>query len=1117
MTRLMIKPTFALTTLATVLLALPVLAEQTQRTSSYTYSDLGLIETIDGPRVDVSDITAFEYDDSGNVKKITNALGHSTNILLHDLSGRVLAYTDFNDVSSALGYDARGRLLSQNIAGTQTTYTYDATGNVKTISLDNGQVISYHYDSAHRNIGYSDALGNKVTYELDDAGNRLSEEVSDSEGTLTRSHQYVYDELSRLRQDIGADNQTANFDYDVNNNLTSQVDPKANVDSFGFDALNRLLFSTDASTAITNYSYDQRDNLNTVTDDNGNITTYVYDGLDNLVSQDSPDTGLSSYTYDEAGNRLTQTDAREVTTSYSYDALNRLNSVSYPDTDLNISYTYDENDDSQFGVGKLTSQADNSGTTAYRYDFRGNVVSITTTLGEQSFTTDYDYDASNQLIGMTYPDGRSVDYVYDLAGRLINVDTTDTQASTQNLLSEITYQPFGPLKEQTYGNGLTLTQASDLDYRNTSLTTPDVLERGYGFDDNSNITSISDTITDQSQTFDYDGLDRLTNANDNDALYGNIAYNYDGVHNRTAKDTLIHSLTDKETYAYVDGSNVLDTKTAGTLTDFKHDANGNMIDNGRFQFSYGDDNRLHTVKQAGNTIASYTYNAQGQRTQKTVGSNTTYYLYGLQGELLSEVNIAEKQLPKLKLQATNLQTALEQTQANLEQAHTNVQTQQDIVDALVPDIVAQQAHLATLIATLETQVDALTKNQTIAINVTAWIEQNDGPWWTKLFVRVARGYLNWIEGKIETQHAQVTQTQLEITQTEQVILVAAEQLEQAQTALTQAQDAIPSLQAQADSQQTKLNELNLQIAELELNGEPDQTSTKNYVFANGTLLATTSESHIYFVHNDHLGTPQTMTDLDQNIVWQADYTPFGQATILTQTIENNIRFPGQYYDEETNLHYNYFRYYDPTLGRYITSDPIGLAGGINTFGYVGGSPLGATDPLGLECTSVNETVTCKVPGGPQDISFPKPSGWPSSIKWGDSHYHYYNKSVNVDGIDQKCLEDYVRNNPTPGEPNPATKSGTENDASPSWAAPFKSSPVKSYTMTSNGSQVVVNVTMPGHPLFPGYVARTVDNGIANNFGEGAGILQDPYSPFAQKINGVWYGLTDDAIQACSCQ
>jgi RHS repeat-associated protein len=110
-------------------------------------------------------------------------------------------------------------------------------------------------------------------------------------------------------------------------------------------------------------------------------------------------------------------------------------------------------------------------------------------------------------------------------------------------------------------------------------------------------------------------------------------------------------------------------------------------------------------------------------------------------------------------------------------------------------------------------------------------------------------------------------------------------------------------------------------------------------------VATAAE--IYYYHNDHLGTPQVMTDENADVVWQANYTPFGKADVVVETVTNNIRFPGQYFDKESGLHYNYFRDYDPELGGYIQSDPIGLAGGINTYGYVGGNPISFYDPYGL--------------------------------------------------------------------------------------------------------------------------------------------------------------------------
>ena len=112
----------------------------------------------------------------------------------------------------------------------------------------------------------------------------------------------------------------------------------------------------------------------------------------------------------------------------------------------------------------------------------------------------------------------------------------------------------------------------------------------------------------------------------------------------------------------------------------------------------------------------------------------------------------------------------------------------------------------------------------------------------------------------------------------------------------------------------------------------------------------------YYLYADHLNTPRLITDTAAGAankkVWQWDSDPFG----ITPPNENpaaagvftyNPRFPGQVYDKETGLHYNYFRDYNPGTGRYVQSDPIGLAGGINTFGYVGGNPLSRIDPLGL--------------------------------------------------------------------------------------------------------------------------------------------------------------------------
>jgi RHS repeat-associated protein len=106
--------------------------------------------------------------------------------------------------------------------------------------------------------------------------------------------------------------------------------------------------------------------------------------------------------------------------------------------------------------------------------------------------------------------------------------------------------------------------------------------------------------------------------------------------------------------------------------------------------------------------------------------------------------------------------------------------------------------------------------------------------------------------------------------------------------------------------------------------------------------------NVVIYQNDHLGTPQKLTAVNGAVVWSAKYSSFGEADVnISSSITNNLRFPGQYFDQETNLYYNLFRYYDPAAGRYLRPDPIGMRGGINLFIYALNNPKNYIDPLGL--------------------------------------------------------------------------------------------------------------------------------------------------------------------------
>ena len=113
-------------------------------------------------------------------------------------------------------------------------------------------------------------------------------------------------------------------------------------------------------------------------------------------------------------------------------------------------------------------------------------------------------------------------------------------------------------------------------------------------------------------------------------------------------------------------------------------------------------------------------------------------------------------------------------------------------------------------------------------------------------------------------------------------------------------------------------------------------------------LTRLADGQVWHYVTDHLGTPQEMYDQDGEIVWAADFSAYGlTARSLAQEVDNPIRFPGQYYDQESGLHYNRFRYYDSQVGRYINQDPIGLIGGANLYAYVVGNPLSYSDSSGL--------------------------------------------------------------------------------------------------------------------------------------------------------------------------
>ncbi len=613
----------------------------TPRTWTWTYGQYGQVLSANGPRTDVSDITATTYYDAadpdmgkrGNIATITNALGHVTQINTYDLNGNPLTIVDPNGVITTLTYDQRQRLTSRSVGNEQTSYQYDGVGQLLKVTLPDGSFTSYTYDEAHRLIAIADALGNQIRYTLDVMGNRVKEEVKDPSGQLARSRQRIYDALNRLAQEVGAQNQITAYEYDANGNRTKVTDPLNQSTLSAYDSLNRLIAQTDPKAGKTSFGYNGQDRLTQVTDPRNLATTYTLDGLGNRLQQKSPDTGTSSSTYDAAGNELTRKDAKGQVTTTQYDALNRPTLVTYHDGST-TAYTWDIGTNGLGRLGKITESQGGTvvGQLQYGYDGLGRLISETRSIGTQSFSQAYTY-TGGQLTGVTTPGGKQLTYTRNGAGQITQVSLTSS-GSTKILAQSIAYQPFGGIKSYIDGAGQSHSLNYDQDGRVNSYSlgsTPWLVS----YDAAGRITAqVDGGNANNSALYNYDALNRLTGATLPSSSYG---YGYDATGNRTGQT--FGGTT--QTYTTASTSNRLQGINTVPAKSYTYDANGSVTGDGSNQYAYDAKGRLsQTTTAAG--VTQYQVNSLGQRVRKTRGAIDVLYDYDPQGRLVSESDSAGK-------------------------------------------------------------------------------------------------------------------------------------------------------------------------------------------------------------------------------------------------------------------------------------------------------------------------------------------------------------------------------------------------------------------------------------------------------------------------------------------
>ncbi|MBU7005610.1 DNRLRE domain-containing protein [Phosphitispora fastidiosa] len=452
------------------------------RRAAYTYDDLGNTLTytdFDGT------VTEYRYDSQSRVREVIDQIG-STTKFTYDRSGNRETVTNTLNQTYAYRYDDNNNLEKViNPAGNITRFEYDETNN-RTAMIDAlGQRTTYEYDDMGRLVGVADPLNRDTEIELDKNGNRLAvtdgnnnttkfgydangrlEQVIDAKNNTTRykyddvgnlvlftdanhhTTEYRYNQKNLLTEVINPLGQKNSFDYDQNGNIISKTDPNGSNVEYEYDELNRLLgaYYPDGSYVeygyndqgkrewmedmygTTWYDYDQMGRLTAVTNQDDMTTEYGYNQLDQKTKVRYPDGKEVTYSYDNLNRLETVTDRLGKATTYKYDAVGRRTDTVLPNGVV-TSYDYDRANQltaiaSRNPADKLLAKYE------YTYNGAGNRDSFTQTVEDMVYTTDYEYDPLNQLIGVDNPNGGQVTYDYDPAGNRIKMTKTEGDCIT---------------------------------------------------------------------------------------------------------------------------------------------------------------------------------------------------------------------------------------------------------------------------------------------------------------------------------------------------------------------------------------------------------------------------------------------------------------------------------------------------------------------------------------------------------------------------------------------------------------------------------------------------------------------------------------------------------------
>ena len=942
---------------------------------------------------------------SGLLATVTDAFGHTltlgyngdgliTSVTLPDGSVIHYAYDGYQRLITAtntdtttrqyLYADSRNKWLLTGIIdenGTQfATYSYDANGAVTSESHAGG-VAQYQF-----------AYGASSTTVTDPLGTSTQIGLSSVAGVIRKSSH------SQRCLDCG---DSSNITYDTLGNPASKTDFNGNQTTYSYDATRNLETSRTeaygtpkARTISTQWHATYR--LPIQIDEPGRRTTFTYDTAGNLLTRIVTDTATSNsrtwtYTYNNTGQVLTidgpRTDVSDVTTFTYYSCATgaecgQVQSTTNALGQVTTYNTYNANGQ------PLVITDPNGVVTTLTYDSRNRVTSRTVS----TETTTFDYWPTGLLKGATLPDGSYLAYSYDDAHRLTVVTDSEgnsihyTLDAVGNRTHEDVYDPSNALafmRSRVFDSLGRLSQ--DKGAANQTTT--------FGYDNNGNNTSITDPAN-RVTSNSYDELSRLSSVTD--PMFGVIQYGYDTQDNLTSV-TDPRSLTTSYVSSGFGEQKQLTSPDTG-ITQLMRDSAGNVTQSTDARgknavYTYDALSRVTQLAYSDQTI-QYSYdqgtNGKGRLTQVTDGSGSTQWTYDALGRPLTKQQIvgsitlntsyAYNSFGQLTSVTTPSAQVIGYTYANGRVSGITMNGATVLNQVLYApfggtrgwnwgngNITAREYNTDGQLTTLNS---AGASTYSFNPDGTIASRSDDAPvnpslpfGTTTLAVNAGSNKVASSSGVLSRAYGYDAAGNTLSDGGQSFTYNDAGRLSSANNGTlttTYLYNALGQRVRKSNSSGTTyflFDEAGRLLGEYDATGAliqelvwlGDIPVASIRVDESGTSVG------VFYIHTDHLNTPRKITSpKDNSIVWRWDSDPFGNGAPNEdpdgngKVVSFNLRFPGQYYDQETGLSYNMQRYYDPQSGRYITSDPIGLDGGSpSTYAYANGNPVSNIDPEGL--------------------------------------------------------------------------------------------------------------------------------------------------------------------------